>query len=169
MTGLRHVLAVASVMMAATLAQASDENGGDARSTIVKKQSEPLSLAAWSQPEEPKKSDTPGETTAGRETEVTESGAESMTSRRLSEDDVAARQSVDAYNTLEDGQPGDPGTIELQLQAGWQTTSREHDPFFWLTELQFNLDGNEFLRNTQITLGVPLELGHGRVDGNADV
>lgn len=93
----------------------------------------------------------------------------SQSETRLSEDPVSARQSVDSFCSLEDGQPGDPGSIELQVQTGWQTSSGEHDPFSLLNELQFNLDGSEFLRNTQLTLGVPVEMGLGGVDGNADL
>lgn len=85
------------------------------------------------------------------------------------EDAVAARQSVDAFNSLEDGQPGAPGQLELEFNVGWQTTSDESDPVTFETELQYTLDGNAFLRNTQLILGVPLELGNGDIDGNADL
>lgn len=93
----------------------------------------------------------------------------SETQTRLSEDPVSARQSVDSFCSLEDGQPGKPGTFELQVQTGWQTTSGEHDPFTLLNELQYNPEGSEFLRNMQLTLGVPVEMGLGGVDGNADL
>lgn len=98
-----------------------------------------------------------------------ETESDDGSSRRLTEDDVAARQSVDAFNTLEDGQPGNPGTVELKLETGWLTTSGQHDNIEWLTELQINPDGGEFWRNSQFTIGVPVELGLGGVDGNADV
>lgn len=86
-------------------------------------------------------------------------------------DSLTERQSVDAFNSLEDGQPGAPGDLELEVNAGWQTSSRQHthDPFALLTELQYTPDGSEFLRNMQLLLGVPVEMGLGGVDGNADV
>jgi hypothetical protein len=169
MSGIRYVLAIASIVTAASLARADERNTRDARSRVVTKQSKPMSLAAWSQPEEPRKVKSSHEADVSEETKTTESEEVTMESRRLGEDDVTARQSVDAYNSLEDGQPGDPGSFELQLETGWQTTSGEHDPFFWLMELQYNPDGNEFLRNSQFTLGVPVELGLGTVDGNGDM
>ena len=85
------------------------------------------------------------------------------------EDAVAERQSVDAFNSLEDGQPGVPGGFELEADFGWQTTSGEHDAFSLTPELELTLDGCEFLRNTQLILGVPLDFGLGRVEGNGDV
>lgn len=85
------------------------------------------------------------------------------------EDLVTEHQSVDAFNSLEDGQPGPAGELELQLQFGWKTTSGEHDPFEFSTELQYTPDGNEFLRNMQLILGVPVEMGLGGVEGNADI
>ncbi|MBI5764817.1 MAG: hypothetical protein HZA51_14975 [Planctomycetes bacterium] len=93
----------------------------------------------------------------------------SETKSRLTEDPVTARQSVDSYCSLEDGQPGDPGTFELQLEFGWLTTSGSHDPALWRGELQYNPDGTDFLRNMQLTLGVPLEMGLGGVQGNGDI
>lgn len=85
------------------------------------------------------------------------------------EDALTERQSVDAFNSLEDGQPSLAGKMELQLQFGWKTTSGEHDPFEFSTELQYTPDGNEFLRNMQLILGVPVEMGLGGVEGNADI
>ncbi|MCB9853907.1 MAG: hypothetical protein H6819_12475 [Phycisphaerales bacterium] len=98
-----------------------------------------------------------------------ETESDSSARTRLTEDDVTARQSVDTYNSLEDGQPGNPGSIELKLQTAWATESGEHDPIVWLTELQINPEGSDFWRNSQFTIGVPVELGLGDVDGNADV
>ena len=85
------------------------------------------------------------------------------------EDDVAERQSVDTWSTLEDGQPGAPGELEIHLASGWQTRSGEHDPVFLEPELEYTLDGSEFLRNTQLILGVPLTLGFGDYVGNGDI
>ncbi len=98
-----------------------------------------------------------------------EAQAQDQASEARLEDAVAARQSVNAFNSLEDGQPGAPGQLELQFNIGWQTTSDESDPVAFETELQYTLDGNAFLRNTQLILGVPLELGNGDIDGNADL
>jgi hypothetical protein len=156
MSRYRFVLALVSMMTVVTLARAEENKVRRSDSSAVHRSSGTFSLAGWNQ--------------AGDE--VGSSGSEtegmSMTSRRLTEDAVSARQSVDAYNTLEDGQPGNPGSFELQLEAGWKTTSGEHDPVTWLTELQYNGEGNEFLENSQFILGVPVEMGLGGVDGNAD-
>ena len=85
------------------------------------------------------------------------------------EDDVAQRQSVDAYNSIEDGQPGAPWELEIHLVSGWQTREHEHDPVFLNPELDWTLGGSEFLNNTQLILGVPLTLGFGDYVGNGDV
>jgi hypothetical protein len=84
------------------------------------------------------------------------------------EDDVAERQSFDTYSTLEDGQPGAPGELEIHMVSGWQTRSGEHDPVFLTPQLEYTLNGSEFLRNTQLNLGVPLTLGFGDYVGNGD-
>jgi hypothetical protein len=85
------------------------------------------------------------------------------------EDAVAERQSVDTFNSIEDGQPGVPGGFELEADFGWQTTSGEHDSFLLTPEIEYTLDGCDFLRNMQLILGVPMEFGLGGVDGNGDV
>lgn len=86
------------------------------------------------------------------------------------ESELIERQSVDSYTSLEDGQPGARCcSFELQFDVGWETTSGEHDPVLFTPELKFTLGGNDFLRNTQITLSAPTEFGLGRVKGNADV
>jgi len=84
-------------------------------------------------------------------------------------DDVAKRQSVDAFTSLEDGQPGEPGEWELEFNLGSITTSDESDPITLETELQYTFDGGDFLRNMQLSLEVPVVMGNGDVDGNADV
>ena len=81
---------------------------------------------------------------------------------------LTERQSVDAYNSLEDGEPGEPWGFELEFDAGWQTQSGEHDSVPFVPELELTLGGNDFLRNTQLILGFPMEFGLGGVDGNAD-
>jgi hypothetical protein len=85
------------------------------------------------------------------------------------EDEVAERQSVDTWSSLEDGQPGAPGELEIHLASGWQTRSGEHDPVFLRPALEYTLDGSEFLRNAQLILGVPLTLGFGDYVGNGDI
>ncbi len=105
----------------------------------------------------------------GQREEENSGRTEPAAKESAADDLLTEHQSVDAFNSLEDGQPGQPGTLELQVQSGWTTTSGEHDPISLLTELQYNPDGSEFLRNMQIVLGVPVEMGLGGVDGNADV
>lgn len=106
---------------------------------------------------------------SGQTTEEKTEQTEKVAEGSGAEDVLTEHQSVDAFNSLEDGQPGPPGTLELQLQTGWKTTSGGHDPVSQLTELQYNPNGSEFLRNLQLILGVPVEMGLGGVDGNADV
>jgi len=84
-------------------------------------------------------------------------------------EDITEHQSIDAFTSLEDGQPGEPGHFELQFDFGWQTASGEHDPVLFTPELKFTLDGCEFLQNTKLTLSAPAVFGLGRVRGNADL
>lgn len=84
-------------------------------------------------------------------------------------DTLRERQSIDAFTSLEDGQPGAPGEFELQFDFGWKTTSEESDPALFEPELKYTPNGNEFLRNAKFTLAAPMELGNGGFDGNADV
>ena len=56
----------------------------------------------------------------------------------------------------------------MEFDAGWQTQSGEHDSVPFVPELELTLGGNDFLRNTQLILGFPMEFGLGGVDGNAD-
>ena len=88
---------------------------------------------------------------------------------RLAEDAVADRQSVDTFSSLEDGQPGPPGKIQVQFDLGWDTTSGKSDPILVQPQLQYTPDCDDFSRNTQFTLVVPVEVGNGGIDGNADV
>ncbi len=88
---------------------------------------------------------------------------------RLAEDPVTRRQSVDAFTTLEDGQPGAPGEIQFQVDTSWETRSGEPDEYFVRPELQWTPANGEFLRNLQFTIATPMELGSGAIDGNADL
>jgi len=84
------------------------------------------------------------------------------------QDDVAARQSMDSFTSLEDGQPSAPGLMELQLDFGWSTISDESDSGLLDTQLKYTPDGSDFLRNMKLSVTVPLELGNARIDGNGD-
>lgn len=99
------------------------------------------------------------------------SQSKDMAPGRLSYDamDVTERQSIDAFQSIEDGQPNPPGHFEFQFDVGWQTASGEHDPALLRPELKYTPDGCEFLRNMKLTLAVPMELGVGGVEGNADL
>ncbi|HVP11266.1 MAG TPA: hypothetical protein VMV94_08795 [Phycisphaerae bacterium] len=116
---------------------------------------QPMSLAQAERP----KSEQTAVKTAERTVETTSTG----------EDEVAERQSIDTWSSIEDGQPGAPGELEIHLASGWQTRSGEHDPVFLHPELEYTLDGSEFLRNTQLLLGVPLTLGFGDYAGEGDI
>lgn len=84
------------------------------------------------------------------------------------EDEVTMRQSMDAYMSLEDGQPSAPGTWELELNLGWLTTSGESDVGILVPEIEYTPDGSDFLRNMQLGLAFPFEVGDGGIDGNGD-
>jgi len=100
---------------------------------------------------------------------VDDSSDTSARRHRIASDDVAARQSVDAFSSLEDGQPNEPGQVQGQVEVSWQTRRNQPDQYSLAPEIQWTPDGGEFVRNTQIILGVPLQLGLGQVDGNGDV
>ncbi len=100
---------------------------------------------------------------------TSETYSERVSEVGLGEDDVAERQSIDAFTSLEDGQPGSPGEFELEFTLEWETSSGEHDPVTLESELEYTLDGSDFLRNMQLMLAVPVEMGLGGVEGNADL
>lgn len=121
---------------------------------------------------QPEKVDTLSLASAEQTPASPESSAEKekkYTEHRLAEDPVTRRQSVDTFTTLEDGQPGAPGEIQMQLDAGWETRSGQPDEFTLRPELQWTPANGEFWRNLQLTLAVPMDLGNGAVDGNADL
>jgi hypothetical protein len=93
-------------------------------------------------------------------TEITTSGGE---------DEVAERQSVDTYSSLEDGQPGTPGGFEIELSSGWTKFRHESESIEFEPEIEYTLDGSDFLRNAQLQLAAPLDLGEGDVQGNGDI
>jgi hypothetical protein len=96
---------------------------------------------------------------------------------QITEDELTEHQSVDTFVSLEDGQPGKPGEFEVEMKWGWEMISTRkgplkehpHNTFGFEGEIEYTLQGNEFLNNTQLQLAVPLELGNGRVDGNGDI
>lgn len=84
-------------------------------------------------------------------------------------DALTEHQSVDTFCSLEDGTPGQPGEVAIQLDSGWFTRSGQRDVFTLAPELKWTPGGNAFLDNTELTFGVPLELGTGGVQGNGDI
>lgn len=98
-------------------------------------------------------------------------------SMALTEDTITEHQSVDTFVSLEDGQPGEPGEFEFEMKWGWEMLSTRkgplkehaHSTFGFEAEVEYTLQGSEFLNNTQLSLAVPLELGNGHVEGNGDV
>ncbi len=84
-------------------------------------------------------------------------------------DAVAERQSMDSFTSLEDGQPGDPGALELQLDFGWSTSSDDSDTYTWDTQIKYTGEGSDFLKNMKLALTVPLEVGNAGIDGNGDL
>ena len=108
----------------------------------------------------------------GRHTRVlsrTTTRTVSHSNGNIQEDSLSLRQSIDAFTSLEDGQPGTPGEWELEFNLGSTTTSNESDPITLETAFEYTLDGSDFLRNMQLSLEVPVEMGNGEVDGNGDI
>lgn len=89
-------------------------------------------------------------------------------------DDVARRQEVDTFSTLEDGQPAGPGDWELQLDSGWATGSKQSDaglltPAVKYTPHRYGEAPAPFFEHMQLRLTMPFELGNGQIDRNADL
>jgi len=167
MSAFRLVVSVFGLVALVASAQAGERHDASSTSPAVTDAGS-FRLAGWTDASDTHRGSSMGARTASL-TADNDDEVMTMSNRRLTEDEVAARQSVDAYNSLEDGQPGDPGTLELQLEGGWVTATGEHDVFPFLAELQYNGSGSEFLENTQFTLGVPVEMGIGGVEGNGDL
>ena len=86
------------------------------------------------------------------------------------EDAVAERQSMDAYTSIEDGQPGGPGEFEIRLDTAWEKESGEEENEFPVEyELKYTGKGNDFWKNSKWSLTQGAELGNGSVDGNGDI
>ncbi len=103
------------------------------------------------------------------------------------DDDVAGRQSVDSFISIEDGQPGDPGSWELAIDFGWQKVRAEEahelssthsqmletrtvfeDIYEAGYELKYTGKGSPFRDNMKLSITQGAELGSGRSDGNGD-
>jgi hypothetical protein len=80
-------------------------------------------------------------------------------------------QSFNTYTSLEDGQPGQRGELQINYFSGWQTSSHESDPFLMLMEIEYSpcVKDNWLLSNAKFGIDVPVEMGNGGVDGNGDV
>lgn len=98
-----------------------------------------------------------------------EKAEDEKTKDEKAEDVLIEHQSIDAYCSLEDGTGGPPGEVALELNSGWLTRSGEPDEYPLSLELKWTPGGNEFLDNTELAVGVPLELGVGAVKGNGDI
>ena len=91
-------------------------------------------------------------------------------------DEVALRQEMDTFSSLEDGQPAGPGDWEMQLQGGWGTWSHtgHHDPVLLepglkYTPHRYGPTGAHFLENMQLRMRMPFVLGTGDVAQNGDL
>jgi hypothetical protein len=94
--------------------------------------------------------------------------------RHWMKDEVALRQEIDTFTSLEDGQPAAPGDWELELDSRWDTRSGRPDPALIMPTLKYTPHrytehGYEFFENSQLSLRMPLETGNGDVDGNGDL
>ena len=82
---------------------------------------------------------------------------------------LLGHQSGDAFISLEDGAPGDPGDVELQVETAWETFSNgEPDPMGLAYELSYTGGGSTFSKNMTLSLTQEAELGNGSVAGNGD-
>jgi hypothetical protein len=108
--------------------------------------------------------DKPETTATKHETRIVESSGGA-------EDEMEDIQSFNTWTSLEDGQPGQPGEVQINYFNGWTTTSGESDPWLMTPQLEITLGQSQssFLRNTKIGIATPLELGNGGVDGNGDI
>jgi hypothetical protein len=89
-------------------------------------------------------------------------------------DDVAERQSFDAFTSLQDGQPDAPGDWELEMSSGWSTLRHGPDatvaePTLKYTPHRYTQSGYELWENSQLSLRMPVQVGDGEVEGNGDM
>ena len=80
---------------------------------------------------------------------------------------VADRQSVDAFISIEDGQPGDPGNWELSLKFGWEKVRLREPEGEW--ELKYTGKGGRFRENLKLSIVQSAELSGWDADGNGDI
>jgi hypothetical protein len=87
------------------------------------------------------------------------------------EDKMEDLQSFNTYTSLEDGQPGQRGELQINYSNGWQTQSHESDPWLMNMEVEYSpcAKGCWFLNNAKFGIDMPLELGNGGVEGNGDI
>jgi len=74
--------------------------------------------------------------------------------QKQEEDDVVRDQSVDAYNDLEDAQPGPPGVVELLIRLGWGYVPAEGQTPNGDLEVLWTPGGSDFLTNAQFLVAV---------------
>ena len=80
---------------------------------------------------------------------ASEESPSSNTAPDSDEDIMEDIQSFNTYTSLEDGQPGQRGELQINYFNGWQTQSHESDPWQMLMELEYspNVKGCWFLQN----------------------
>lgn len=74
--------------------------------------------------------------------------------KKSPEDPIAERQSVDAFSSLEDGQPGAPGEFEAVAAVSWQNSRKALNETSGGGELRFTPQGGTFLTNMELGLGM---------------
>jgi hypothetical protein len=94
--------------------------------------------------------------------------------RYWKKDPIALRQEIDAFTSLQDGQPAAPGDWEMQLDSGWMTRSHHSDPVLIepvlkYTPHRYTNSGYEFFEAMQLSLQMPLDTFRGDVEGNGDM
>lgn len=98
--------------------------------------------------------------------------------------EIRELQSMDAFTSIEDGQPGAPGEWELRLDISWEHLDDDGDDghrFFGFRsrddddvypaelELKYTGKGGHFRENMKLTLTSGAEFGNGSVEGNGDL
>jgi len=68
--------------------------------------------------------------------------------------DIGDRQAVDAFSSLEDGTPGDPGETEGQVTASSQNSRAEKNTTGASAEIKHTMNGGTFWKNMELTLAI---------------